>query len=211
MIIHHLTTIALVLISHLTSFSRIGTVTFFLHDISDIFLESAKCIIYSSKAKGQAWLSNIADVFFAIFAISFFILRLVIYPKLVVYSMIVESKEMLGTWVGYYVISSLLSVLVCLHIFWFSLIAKMIYKLLTSGIEKDERSDDEDDLSELLQSQPTLPEATATVVPIPITSAKPVSATAAGGRNINVNASAHSDTDEQQFKQQSISSMSKRK
>ena len=32
-----------------------------------------------------------------------------------------------------------------LHVFWFYLIARMIYKLATTGIEKDERSDDEDE------------------------------------------------------------------
>lgn len=147
MIIHHLTTIALVLISHLTSFYRIGCTIFFLHDISDVFLESAKCFNYASKAKGRKWASTVSDVLFAIFAISFFVLRLVIYPKLAVYSMIVESKEMLGDWIGYYIISALLSILVCLHVFWFTLICRMIYRLLTSGIEKDERSDDEEELN----------------------------------------------------------------
>ena len=36
-------------------------------------------------------------------------------------------------------------VLIFLHLFWFYLIARMIYRLITTGIDKDERSEDEDE------------------------------------------------------------------
>ena len=60
--------------------------------------------------------------------------------------LITESPSIYGgTWTGYWVFSSLLGTLQVLHIFWFSLILRMIYKLVTTGIDKDERSDDDDE------------------------------------------------------------------
>jgi ceramide synthetase len=156
MIIHHLTTITLVLISHVTMFHRVGSLTFFLHDISDVFLESAKCFNYASKAKGHELFSIISNILFGIFAISFLVLRLILYPKLVVYSVVVESRDILGVWPGYYLISTLLSILVCLHIFWFSLICNMIYRMSSGGLEKDVRSEEEEEEEEQIQQQSEL-------------------------------------------------------
>jgi hypothetical protein len=51
-------------------------------------------------------------------------------------------------WAGFWVFSMLLVVLQLLHMFWFYLIAKMIYRLLSTGIEKDERSDDEEEVAD---------------------------------------------------------------
>lgn len=40
----------------------------------------------------------------------------------------------------------LLVALQCLHIFWFYLILKMIFRLMSGNMSKDERSDDEEEL-----------------------------------------------------------------
>ena len=89
-------------------------------------------------------MSVVCDTFFAIFAIAFFITRLIIYPRDLVYSLVVEAPEIMGMWTGYWAFAALLIVLQCLHVFWFYLIVRMIFKLLTTGIEKDERSDDDE-------------------------------------------------------------------
>jgi hypothetical protein len=47
--------------------------------------------------------------------------------------------------VGAYIWMFLLFALQFLHVFWFYLIVRMIVKLLTVGVDKDERSDDEDE------------------------------------------------------------------
>ena len=117
-----------------------------LHDAADIFLESAKIFNYASKAPGRTLAKTMTDVIFAAFAIIFFITRLIIYPRFIVSSVLFEAPLFFGTdWIGFWIFAGLLIILQCLHVFWFYLIAKMIYKLVTEGIEKDERSDDEDE------------------------------------------------------------------
>ena len=147
MILHHLITISLIVTSYLTNYTRVGASILFLHDLADVFLESAKLFNYTSKAKGHEWAKNVCDVLFAIFAITFFVTRLVVYPRYIIGSVLFEAPSFFGTdWIGYWVFAGLLIMLELLHIFWFYLIARMIYRLVTTGIEKDERSDDDDDV-----------------------------------------------------------------
>eukprot|EP01038_Epipyxis_sp_PR26KG_P005921 gene5921-8166_t len=145
MILHHFITIILIVLSYLTNFMRIGSSILVIHDFADIFLESGKCFNYMSKVEKYKWAGSVTDIFFGFFTISFFVTRLVIYPRLV-YSYVVEAPEIMGSWPGYWIFAVLLISLQCLHIFWFYLICKMIYKLFIVGaVVKDERSDDEDE------------------------------------------------------------------
>lgn len=145
MLIHHLVTIFLISLSFLTGFTRIGSSIMLVHDLADIFLESGKCLNYIANVKGNGWLSPICDTFFGLFTITFFISRLIIFPKYLLYSLLYEAPAILGPWPGYYVFASLLIILQILHIFWFYLILKTIYKLFLSGNLVDVRSDDEED------------------------------------------------------------------
>ncbi len=148
MIVHHLATIGLVVLSWLTNFCRVGSSILLLHDLADIFLESAKTFNYISKAKdgSRAWASPLCDFFFAGFATVFFISRLIIYPRYILYSVLVEVPTFLGpAWFGYYIFCALLILLQVLHIFWFYMICRMIYRMVTTGIDKDERSDADSD------------------------------------------------------------------
>lgn len=146
MITHHFVTILLIVCSYLLNFSRIGSSILLIHDVADIFLESAKCFNYTGKVKGQEWASTVTDILFGCFAITFFVSRLVYYPRFVVYDVLnILPIYYNNDWTGYYWFAGLLCTLEALHIFWFYLIARMIYRLLTTGIDKDERSDDEDE------------------------------------------------------------------
>jgi ceramide synthetase len=150
MIIHHLATIMLISFSWLTNMMRIGTSILLVHDLADIFLESGKCVSYASKAKGRKWLSPVCDTLFAIFAATFGVTRLYLFPKYLVGSLLFESETYLNPtgdtpWAGYYIFSGLLITLQILHVFWFYLIMRMVYQLFTTGIDGDVRSDDEDE------------------------------------------------------------------
>ena len=145
MLLHHLTTILLIGLSYVTNYTRVGVTIMLLHDTADVFLESAKVFNYSSKPKGHEWAKTVCDALFATFALTFFVTRLIIYPVFVIKSVLFEAPEFFGVnWLGFWLFSSLLVVLQGLHVFWFYLIAKMLYRLFTTGIEKDERSDDDE-------------------------------------------------------------------
>jgi hypothetical protein len=154
MILHHLTTIALIVFSYLANYTRIGASILLLHDTADVFLEGAKvCHYISQGAKGRFFRSfgKIgADVLFVVFAVTFFVTRLMLYPRFIVYSAYVESMEVFGTYSmsGYVVFTGLLTILQALHIFWFYLIAKMIYEMVKDGRGGDVRSSDDEDLGE---------------------------------------------------------------
>lgn len=55
--------------------------------------------------------------------------------------------------IGAYIWIFLLVSLQLLHIFWFYLIMKMVIRILTVGVSKDERSDDEAELDEIEESE----------------------------------------------------------
>ena len=150
MISHHLITSCLLISSYLNNYTRIGSIILFIHDLSDVPLEVAKVFNYTSKVKGNAWLKPITDGIFAVFMITFFLTRLVWYPKRVMHSLLTEGWEIYGCeWSGCYFFLGLLGSLQVLHIFWFSLIARMTYRLLIVGeVEKDVRSDDEEDMDD---------------------------------------------------------------
>jgi hypothetical protein len=153
MIMHHVVTILLLVTSYLTNFFRVGCTILWLHDLADVFLETAKVFNYSSKPLHRRWMkSTLVDGTFAMFAITFFVTRLVVYPGKVLYSMFIEGKAAFGTkWGGAFFFSSMLCSLQALHVFWFYLIARMIYKLAIGQMEDDERSDvDEDDDSPVI-------------------------------------------------------------
>jgi ceramide synthetase len=144
MIVHHFVTIFLVVLSYLLNFTRIGTAILLLHDSADVFLESAKVFNYISKSPGGDWSKVICDALFGAFAVTFFVTRLVFYPKHILYSVVVTAQQLFGFSPAYWIFTALLATLQVLHIFWFYLISRMLYVVLFSGgVDKDIRSDDD--------------------------------------------------------------------
>ncbi|XP_002732672.1 ceramide synthase 6-like [Saccoglossus kowalevskii] len=138
MFIHHIATVMLIGFSWVVNMIRVGALIILTHDVSDIFLEAAKMTNY---AKYQ----RICDVLFIIFAIIFFVSRLIVFPLYVFKSAAIESREICGPWPSWWIFNILLLVLQLLHIFWFSIIMRMVYKSLTHGkVDRDARSDCEE-------------------------------------------------------------------
>lgn len=147
MMIHHVVTVVLLSFSYLTNFTRIGTYILFVHDSADIFLELGKIFNYVQRVRHAKWAGTVTDGFFAIFTITFFITRLYIYPRYLVFGFVDGAYRHFGVWPGYYFYASLLVTLQFLHIFWFFLILRVLYRLVVTGVvEKDSRSDDDDDV-----------------------------------------------------------------
>lgn len=149
MLLHHFITLTLIFASFVTNFTRIGTLIMLIHDLADVFLEFAKVLNYTSKGKGHGWLKNWTDGVFVIFTLTFFVTRLVIYPRYILYSLFTIAVPMFTlNFIGAYVWIGLLVSLQLLHVFWFYLILRMVYRLATASIEGDIRSDDEGELED---------------------------------------------------------------
>ncbi|XP_073327102.1 ceramide synthase 5-like [Pagrus major] len=146
MLVHHLATIMLITFSYTNNMIRAGTLVMCVHDASDIFLEAAKLANY---AKYQ----RLCDGLFVVFSISFFLARLVIYPFWIVYTVLIDSWEIIGPYRAWWLLNGLLLVLQTLHIIWFYLIARIAIKAIFKGkVSKDDRSDIESSSDEEMNS-----------------------------------------------------------
>lgn len=155
---HHFVTITLLGISYGFGQHRIGSVVLILHDVSDIFLEGAKLFRYGG-------FEGVTNAGFGIFALVFFVSRLIVFPLRILYAIIMYYPPGVVYTIAqcnlpiakctepvFFTISipsfwlALLGTLQCLHIYWFYLIFRMVIKAIAERhVEKDIRSDDEED------------------------------------------------------------------
>ena len=91
LVVHHVITLAITASSWTMRFTQVGCFTMALYDVSDIFLEIAKCFNYSQRLHPR--LSTGADVSFFVFATSFFYLRLYVFPVRIVHSIFFQACE----------------------------------------------------------------------------------------------------------------------
>ncbi|XP_077985242.1 ceramide synthase 6-like [Glandiceps talaboti] len=146
MFVHHVVSTMLIIFSWTVNFLRIGAIVLVIHDCSDVFLEAAKMANYAKSQK-------LCDSLFMLFAVLFFITRLIIYPCHVLKSVAFEIRVIMAPTtpspLSISMFTSLLLILQLLHVFWFYTIVRMIFKALGSGkVERDGRSDEEQSISE---------------------------------------------------------------
>jgi len=154
-LLHHITTLTLMVVSFTFGMVRIGLCILLLHDLCDIFLHGTKAVHYCK-------LAGIDTFLFVIFAVCFFVCRLVAFPRLVwtvVVEVLIYCKDNpdFNNWVAYYdtylplwlIFSVLLCTLVLLNCFWMALILRIIHREVSgSGSitnDGDIRSDSEDE------------------------------------------------------------------
>lgn len=141
---HHVVTLGLMYYSWYSNFTRPGVVLMLLHDISDIFLEAAKLARYADK-------ENLALYLFLSFALSWVILRVFLYPYMIVLRVLVDPVVYIAIPYNinpqphYSILGTMLFLLYFLHVYWTYLIAKVIHKQLSKGRVDDVREDDSDD------------------------------------------------------------------
>ena len=151
MVAHHLITIALLVASWMIGLTRVGAFMTVLHDVSDFFLAAAKCFNYSKVVHPRMELG--ADVLFTLFTISFYVLRLGIYPTRVVYSTMFEACEHLSCLVpasleqcaklpAYVGFNSLLVALLLLQVAWGWKLARAVYNKVVLNKLEDVREAD---------------------------------------------------------------------
>jgi TLC domain len=135
-LVHHLTTLGLVLSSAYVGHTRYGGIIMFFFDWADIPLLAAKGCKYLSKNPTDAF-EFVARRLFEVFAVLFVVTR-VIYYNYVVYCALVDLSD---DWVNRSC-QSLLLVLVCLQTYWLTLIINALVRVVTKGALVDERDAD---------------------------------------------------------------------
>ncbi|KAJ3093691.1 Ceramide synthase 1 [Physocladia obscura] len=129
---HHVCTVAVMAVSYFASFTRIGAVILLLHDLADPIM--------------------MADIFFAIFALTFLVTRNFIFPYYVIsacipYGVYEDGERMPRGYAHYFWVSvGCLWVLQFLNLNWGFLIFKMVVKAVQSGgkVDGDIRDEDEE-------------------------------------------------------------------
>jgi ceramide synthetase len=134
MSIHQIVTLSACVMSYWYGWNRVGVVVMFLLDPADVPLHLAKLCKYIGDATAGAafssWLwSFFADIFFLIFAASFFIMRLVVFPY-VCWSAHVEATRYFPKGKPEWISVALLEMLLALQVYWFSLIVKVATRVI---------------------------------------------------------------------------------
>ncbi|GMH91156.1 hypothetical protein TrVE_jg9668 [Triparma verrucosa] len=142
MLIHHIVTIVITLVSYHYDFTRVGAIVKLVMDPADVPLHLAKLCLYigGTNKKGVAvfW----SNRFFEVFAVVFFVTRIILFGY-VVWSAGIESSSYLVMPPAGWGCVVLLLILLCLQMFWMSLIVKMALKLSKGDELEDIRSDSE--------------------------------------------------------------------
>lgn len=134
MFVHHIATIILVFMSYFFYLTPIGTLILLLHDVSDPLMEFGKLCKYANYQR-------VADVLFVAFAVVFGVSRLYYFPVYVIRSTY-ENSVPLYPWA--YQGLGLLCLLCVLHVYWYSIIARMAVGFITKGgVGDDARSGDD--------------------------------------------------------------------
>ena len=150
MLLHHAVTVAVVGISYLYGWNRVGCVVMLLLDPADVPLHLAKMFKYVSDARESRdkklaqRCTFCADRVFELFALVFLVTRIAMYPY-VCWSAHVEATRYFPKGLPEWTCVALLWTLYGLQCYWFYLIIKVAVRMLATGRAEDVRSDDEDD------------------------------------------------------------------
>lgn len=131
MLFHHFLTIILIVVAYGTRYQKVGVMVLFVHDITDIFLEFTKCNVYLRKRNGKFYSihEHLSNVFFLIFALSWFVFRLYWFPLKILYtSTVVSVYKAAPRGAGLYgFLNSLMWFLLGLNLYWFYVIFFLFY------------------------------------------------------------------------------------
>ncbi|KAK7110802.1 ceramide synthase 2-like [Littorina saxatilis] len=153
MILHHLVTILLIYFSWACNFVRCGSLVLVVHDVADPWMAIAKMAKYS---KNQM----VCEVFFGIFIVVWIVSRCFVYPLWVLNASAVEIHDYVTTFPAYWFFNGLLFVLQILHLMWTYLILRIAFqKIQTGALQKDERSESEEEVDETSSEEAETPVA----------------------------------------------------
>ncbi|CAG5136126.1 unnamed protein product, partial [Candidula unifasciata] len=140
MVIHHVATLLLMMLSWISNFVRVGTLVLVIHDAVDSWMEFGKVAKYLGY-------DRVCEVFFYIFMLVWIITRMIIFPFRIIRSTLFEAlgedclnDATVGWLTMYSVYNMLLCVLQVLHIIWFYYICLVAKDAFKGQVQKDSRS-----------------------------------------------------------------------
>lgn len=136
MFLHHVLTCALCASSYALSYCYVGLFIMVLYDLGDVPLQTAKMFKY-------AGLTFLANRSFEVFAVLFFVTRIVLY-SLVVYSAVVESRQWIPHQIHMYMMKLMLVGLLLMQCMWQYMIVQVALRLAKQGEVEDVRSDSDE-------------------------------------------------------------------
>lgn len=145
MVIHHVVTLSLLILSYCTSYYRMGLLVLILMDITDIELEFAKTCVYLRDRQGASRAFTkiceiLANLTFIAFSISWVIFRLHLYPTKVMLATGVIPFDILAETGQYFpfatVFNVLLGVLFLMNIWWFYFIIDFLVSIACGKLNK---------------------------------------------------------------------------
>lgn len=150
LVFHHIVTLLLIWSSYVFHFTKMGLSIYITMDVSDFFLSMSKILNYLD--------SVFTPYVFIIFVSSWIYLRHVVNLK-ILWSVLTEFKTegpyMLNfatsqykCWISQPIVFTLIFALQLVNLYWLFLIFKILYRLVSQGVQKDERSDSESDSEE---------------------------------------------------------------
>ncbi|XP_063953741.1 ceramide synthase 1-like [Lytechinus pictus] len=147
---HHVLTLVLITLSYACRYHFLGLMVVLYHDFNDIFLEFSKCQIYLKDRGNKKYMIHeyLANAGFAVFTVSWCIMRMYLYPLKVLYNVLPSTAKI------YYKdhlpfgleCNAMMWLLMCLDIYWFVYIVIFLYKIFTKELSEfeDIREDNEE-------------------------------------------------------------------
>lgn len=140
MLIHHVLTMTLILVSYATRYHKVGLNVLFVHDITDILLEFTKINTYIKNRNKKYFPINeyVANIGFGVFTVAWYIFRLYWFPLKILYSTgVVAVHRAFFRGAGLYgFFNSLLFILLLLDIYWFYYIVLFLYKVVKGELKE---------------------------------------------------------------------------
>ncbi|SCV01414.1 LAME_0G16050g1_1 [Lachancea meyersii CBS 8951] len=147
LVFHHIITLALIWLSYVFHFTKMGLAVYITMDVSDLFLSLSKTFNYMD--------SVLTPPFFFLFVASWTYLRHYVNIK-ILWSVLTEFRtvgnytlnfatQQYKCWIALPIVFTLIFALQMVNLYWLFLILRILYRLIFKGIQKDDRSDTESD------------------------------------------------------------------
>ncbi|KAJ4514923.1 sphingosine N-acyltransferase lag1 [Exophiala dermatitidis] len=147
LVLHHIVTLALIILSYRFHFTHMGIAVYITHDISDFFLATSKTLNYLD--------SPIVGPYFGLFMVVWIYLRHYINLQ-ILWATLTEFRtvgpyeldwetQQYKCWISQIITFALLASLQAVNLFWLFLILRIAKNYVFANIVADERSDDEDE------------------------------------------------------------------